>query len=307
LPPLSLEETFFPLGFPVRVSTNSEAILECARREWSAWVPAFDAPSVNLRFEVAEAPGALPPPTHFGGYRHLFGLTADAENFAIGDTRAGLGAAWLTPRAVNDIEYFHYHFLDAMAHVVLESLYLTPIHATCVAREGRGVLLCGDSGAGKSTMAYACARQGWNYISDDASYLVRRRATERLIIGNAHRFRLRPDAALLFPELSSYAPAMRGNGKMSLELWTRDLASIAASPATQVDQIVFLERKPERKPRWKPLSNPDARAWCERVFFHWDPEVKAEQSATLSALLDTCELRTLEYSNFQDAVNFLEG
>src|SRR5580698_8287224 len=92
LPPLLLEETFYPLGFPVRIATNSEAILECARREWSAWIPAFHEQAVNLRFEVTEARGALPPPAQFRGHRHLFALTADTSNFAICDTRAGLGA-----------------------------------------------------------------------------------------------------------------------------------------------------------------------------------------------------------------------
>lgn len=307
LPPLSLEETFYPLGFPVHISTNSDAILKCARREWGAWVPAFDEPPVNLRFEVSGASGATPPPAQFRGHRHLFAFAADSENFAIGDARAGIGTAWITTAALDEIEYFHYHFLDAMVHLVLESLYLTPIHATCVAREGRGVLLCGDSEAGKSTLAYACARRGWTYISDDASYLVRRQPSDRLIIGNAHRIRLRPDAARLFPELASRTPAMRGNGKMSLEIWTRQLESITASPATQVDQMVFLERRADGGPRWKPLAKSDAHTWCERVFFHWDPDVKAEQLEALSVLLDACELRTLEYSNFQDAVDFLEG
>jgi hypothetical protein len=302
-----LEETFHPLGFPVRIATNSKAILDLARREWGEWIPAFHEQPVTVRFEVTDARGTLPPPAQFRGHRHLFALTADSANFAICDTRAGVGAAWLTTPAVDDIGYFHYHFLDAMVHLVLESMYLTPIHATCVAREGRGILLCGDSGAGKSTLAYACSRRGWTYVSDDASYLVRRRASDRLVIGNAHRIRLRPDAALLFPELSVHTPALRGNGKMSLELWTRQLKSITASLAAQVDRMVFLARKPEGEARWKPLPKPEARAWCESVFFHWDPEIEVEQSATLSALLDTCELRTLEYSNFQDAVDFLEG
>lgn len=307
LPSLSLEETFYPLGFPVLIATNSEAILDCARREWTAWASAFDEPPVKFRFEVTEARGALPPPAQFHGHRHLFALTADPANLAICDTRARVCVAWLTTPVVDDIGYFHYHFLDAMVHVALESLYLTPIHATCVAREGRGVLLCGDSGAGKSTLAYACARHGWTYVSDDASYLVRRRASDRLIIGNAHRIRLRPEAVTLFPELSAHTPGLRGNGKLSLELWTRQIESITAGTATQVDRMVFLERKPEGKARWKPLEKHEARAWCERVFFHWDPEVESEQSTTLSVLLNGCELRTLEYSSFQDAVGALEG
>jgi hypothetical protein len=41
------------------------------------------------------------------------------------------------------------------------------LHASLVAREGRGVLFVGDSGSGKSTCALACALADFDYLGDD--------------------------------------------------------------------------------------------------------------------------------------------
>src|SRR5260370_9733348 len=100
---------------------------------------------------------------------------------------------------------------------LIVSVYVTPFHAACVARQDRGVLLCGDSGAGKSSLAYGCGRRGWAYLSDDASYLMRRCAAERLVLGHPHRVRLRPDSPRVSPELAARSPGDRGHGGDSAE------------------------------------------------------------------------------------------
>ncbi len=47
----------------------------------------------------------------------------------------------------------------------------TLIHASCVARFGRGVLIRGDSGAGKSTLALQLINVGWMLVADDYTEL----------------------------------------------------------------------------------------------------------------------------------------
>ena len=308
---LTLQETLYPLGFPVLISTNSEAVARMARAEWGEWMRAFDQPPIRLRIEVSRGSGAVnqgaahPPAAQFRADGHLFVFAADSENVAVCDTRARTGTAWLTARAVEDSSYFRYHFLDGMVYLFIEILYLTPIHAACVALGDRGMLLCGDSGAGKSTLAYALARRGWTYVTDDASYLVRHGAS-RLIIGNSQRLRLRPDAALIFPELAAHTAGMRGNGRPSLDLWTRTLNSIAANPATNADRIVFLRRKQNGEARLELFEKAHAFVWCKRVFFQWNPEVAAEQAATVSALIEASRVETLEYSKIEEAIDLLE-
>ena len=48
-----------------------------------------------------------------------------------------------------------------------------PLHAGCVARDGRGVLLAGTSGAGKSTLTAALVADGWDFLSDDTVFVAR--------------------------------------------------------------------------------------------------------------------------------------
>lgn len=48
---------------------------------------------------------------------------------------------------------------------------LTPLHAACAGRDGRGVLVLGASGTGKSTLALHCLLQGLDFLSEDAVFV----------------------------------------------------------------------------------------------------------------------------------------
>jgi hypothetical protein len=303
----ALEQTFYPLGFPLLLSTNSEDVLEIARNEWNRWVPLFDEAPVKLHIEVSSAARPISRTVILHVHRHLFALVADSESAFVFDTRSRTGTGWVTHGAIEDASWFRYHFLDAIVYQAIALLCFTPIHGACVAREGRGVLLCGDSEAGKSSLAYACARRGWTYVTDDASWLIRRRAAERVVVGNAHQLRLRPDAAQIFPELADRRPVMRGNGKLSLEIWTDSLPSIATATSVAIDRLIFLRRVASGPAVLAVFDRAEARAWCERVFYWWDPEVAAEQQANLSGLLDAVEVQALEYSDVESAVDAIEG
>jgi hypothetical protein len=48
---------------------------------------------------------------------------------------------------------------------------LMPLHAACVGRGRRGLLLIGDSGAGKSTAVLHCALQGFELVAEDSLFV----------------------------------------------------------------------------------------------------------------------------------------
>ena len=301
-----MEQTFYPLGFPLLLSTNSETVMEIARNEWNRWFPIFDDAPIKLHIEVSSSADQIPPTVILHAHRHLFALVADSENVFVFDTQSRAGTGWVTRGAIEDAAWFRYHFLDAIAYQAIALLCFTPIHGACVARQGRGVILCGDSQAGKSSLAYACTRRGWTYVTDDASWLIRRRAAERVIVGNAHQLRLRPDAAQIFPELADRRPVLRGNGKLSMEIWTESLPSVATAVSVAIDRLIFLRRVAGGPAVLTPFDRGEARAWCERVFYWWDPRVAAEQQGNLSNLLDAVEVQTLEYSDLESAVDAIE-
>ena len=265
------------------------------------WTQVYDEEPMVLNFDVT-AGDTLPPAADFHSHRHLFAFVSDSRNLAICDTQARGGTAWLTSPAVEDTGFFRYNFLEAMALELIVSLYLTPFHAACVAREGRGVLLCGDSGMGKSSLAYGCGRRGWTYLSDDASYLLRRCAEQRVVLGHPHRVRLRPDSPRLFSELEGIVPTVRGNGKLSLDLGTEALRTARTAV---VDRFVLLKRS-SGETRLRRVEKSEARAICEPIFYWWDAGISGEQQRAFDVLLEGIEVYALEYSDLEIAIGLLE-
>ncbi len=296
-----LQETFYPLGFPLIVETNSEAVLYASHLEWDSWTAEFDEPPIVLSFHVSSRREPLPTTSEFHARGDYFAFVADKKNFGFCDTKTRRGQGFLTTSAAEDPAFFRYHLLEGMALEMIVSLHLTPFHAACVARNGRGTLLCGDSGAGKSSLSYACARRGWTYLSDDASYLMRRCAEERIVLGHPHRVRLRPDAPKLFPELASIEPSRRGNGKLFLDVKT---TTVSNTRRTSVDRIVILERGSAN--RLKRVDHNIAREICEPIFYSWDAHIFADQKRAFHALLAGSEVLSLEYNDLDRAIDLLE-
>jgi hypothetical protein len=165
-------------------------------------------------------------------------------------------------------------------------------------------LLVGRSGAGKSSLAYACARRGWTYVSDDAACLVRRRPG-RQVLGNPHCFRFRPTAAALFPELRGRVKLR--NGKPSVEIRTEGLAHLLTANECTVDYVVFLDRRaePAGPAHLTPLSEEE----CLRGLFSspWPPELPIHQERLVAVeRLLKARLYRMEYLEFDPAIDLLE-
>ncbi len=291
------------------MSSNSEAVVAIAHEEWDAWQQAFDDPPIELVFSVAATQHHHLRPHPFLARKHLFFIQPDQNSRAFGNTRIRGATGLMNTTTVNDRPFFVYHFLDAMAFQLITSLNFTPMHGSTVARNGRGVLITGDSGEGKSSLSYACARHNWTFVSDDASHLLRCRASERVIVGAPHHIRLRPDAPQLFPELAAFQPAMRGNGKLSLQIPTREL-TISTAPMAPVDVIVLPHRVPaahsKAPARLEKIGKDLVREYCAQWFYHWDPPVLAEQQAAFEEMLQGARTFSLDYSDLDAAVDVLD-
>ena len=237
--PLPLQAEYFPMGYRLRIATNSELVHLTAARIWSRYPCLSNEPAVRLNIAVTADDAALPPPAPlFRGRDHLFSVVADSNHFATADLRTGAGFSCFTENISG--EYLRYKFLEPLAYVLIAARYLTFTHAACVAFGGRGVLLCGDSGAGKTCLAFACARKGWTFLSGDATAVVRGR-TDYRILGRPFEIRFRETARQLFPELEICPQVIRPNGKNDIEIDPRDLGVKCALEGT-ASHIVILER-----------------------------------------------------------------
>jgi HPr Serine kinase C-terminal domain len=299
-----LRETFYPLGFPVDIETNSEEVLAAAAANWHGFVKLFDTRPIHLRIGVFGSNySECPPQPTCKIQKHLASNIADGENFAISDLVQGFSYIWLTPAAITNRSYFHYFFLESVTLCHLVGSFTTPIHAACVELEGSGILLCGDSGAGKSTLAYACARAGWTYVTDDASFLVNNRK-DRLVVGNCNQARFRPSAAALFPELSGRKVNQRATvGKPSIEMSTGSLHNVDTSATSHVNYVVFLNRRNPSRQELKPFSTQVAKfSMLQRMSTL--PATLKVQTAMIDTLLERGALE-LHYSDLPWAIERL--
>src|SRR5215469_1692814 len=301
---VKLRRTFYPLGFPLELETNSLEVIAAAEEGWSEFSQAFDAPPLRLCIGVTDAEETvLTLKSVFATRDHLASLFADPQNFIVCDFHKDFAFGWVTRGVAEDHSLLRYRFLLPAAFMMVEQKALAPLHAALIAKDGVGVMLCGESMAGKSTLAYACARAGWSFVTDDGTFLVRGES-DRYALGDFPNLRLREDAVQLFPELANRLAVVRPNGKIALEIPTRELP-IRTVRGHSVDHVVYLDRGDYSGAALEPYPR-------ERAIEEWKQYAPFGTSAVRRAQLQ-CHHRLLnagmwnmKYSQLADAIARLE-
>jgi hypothetical protein len=304
--PLPIIRTFYPLGFPLEISTNSPEVIEAALESWRQEECEFGRDPVRLRVLVED--GKSDETYYDPVYRSQSGLlliVSSRGNFGVCDLVARSGWCLITAKAVAERGWFRWYFLEAMSYLLLAQRDTVPVHAACVALAGRGVLLCGASGMGKTSLAFACARAGWTYVGDDATMLLQG-STAREVLGKPHRFRFRPAALELFPELQGRGSSIQGNGKPSVEVSTSAFPEISTASRCRIKAIVFLNRTDDCKPAAQPLEVSDALDRLARETPDYGDPARGRHLETLERLAKAPAWE-LRYSDSSEALALLSG
>ncbi len=86
---------------------------------------------------------------------------------------------------------------------LLPFVRLKSLHAAAVARDGRGILLAGAAGAGKTTAAIQLTREGFTLLSDDGP-LVTTTAEGAVVLSSLDYLHATESTLALFPELRAH-------------------------------------------------------------------------------------------------------
>lgn len=304
---LPLGGTYYPAGFPLHLATNSCDVLEAACEAWGEWDRAFDTGPLHFRVVVKSGGEAAAAPA----YRVQAGLlsfVADSQNFAAADIRTLTAVFFLSPKTCADHTLLRWLFLEAMAYMLLTQRYVVSLHAACVARNGAGILLCGNSGAGKSTLSVACARAGFTFLSDDCTWILTGSDVPAgvptglpIAIGKPHQARLRGDAARHFPELEGYPTRTLPNGKLSMEVPTSLLTGVRTARQIGVGKLVFPDRGGQGEARIERIAPNDVAALLLEDLPSYGAEVNAVHEKTIGKLSELPAWR-LTYSTLDDAI-----
>jgi len=303
---LPLRESYFPLGNELELATNSRDVAEAAANLWSRYPGISADPPVRLRVAVSRENAAQPPePAMPRGHEHLIVTAHGPGNFAVCDLARSVSFVCLTPDVAADLPYVTHYFLEPLVYLMLGARYFTMVHAACVAWNDRAILLCGDSGSGKTCLAYACARRGWTFLSGDATQIVRG-AEDRTVAGRPFTIRFRETARGLFPELNAWRSAPGPNGKVDIEADTADL-NLKVALRAQAGYVVFLDRAPDAcAASLEPVGFDEAFSRLEQAIFAGSAQMRMEQKKTLAQFLTLPALR-LKYRSAEDAEGLLRS
>ncbi len=232
------------------------------RHRLSAEVPEFRVRLLST-FATHHRKRLEPPPLNMLAGGGLLGAATPHSNFTAISPR-GRGAVVVVG---SNLLKFPYHVRYELIEFTVFTLAaraqgLVPLHAACVGRGGRGLLLMGASGAGKSTVALHALLRGFDFLAEDSVFVApdTLRAT-----GIANFLHLRADSLRWLKGTASDAairksPVIRRrSGVKKFEYDLRQPGHRLADSALDLAGVVFLSPEPAlRQPLLKALTQADA-------------------------------------------------
>lgn len=165
------------LGARFEFESNSRELLGLVRSAY-AGLPAHRLSKTVPRLRVGlhlmsrSRMRTLPPQLEmFSGATFLSGTTP-ASSFVVLSPQQRAALVGVAPQMLGYPYHTRYELLEFAVFTLAARVQgLVPLHAACVGRDDRGVLLMGSSGSGKSTVALHCLLQGSDFVSEDSVFV----------------------------------------------------------------------------------------------------------------------------------------
>jgi energy-coupling factor transporter ATP-binding protein EcfA2 len=221
----------------------------------------------RLRVSILLSPGEQPrarrrleppPLSMLSGAGYLGGATG-SSNFVVLSPYERTALVVVSRQMLRFPYHTRYEFIEFAAFTLASRCQgLVSLHAACIGRAGRGILLMGPSGSGKSTVTLHCLLQGFDMLSEDSVFVA---PDTMLATGVANFLHVRSDSLPWLGGTRAAAairrsPVIRrrsGVRKFEVDL-RRGAYRLAASPL-KIAAVVFLSpQSAGDRPLLEPLS-----------------------------------------------------
>jgi hypothetical protein len=267
--------------------TNHQADRTLAGHQPNFPIPQFPNQPLTLQLFLhspADQPDH-PPPLAAHSHGHLLTLSAGQHNFVTADLKQGYAFGYITDTLAQNLDYIRYTFIESAVQAMLGlSRGFVAIHAAAVVKNNTTLLLCGPSGTGKSTLAYACLRSGFKLLSEDVIQAKVSGKTLRLW-GMPWKLHLLAESLPFFPELQGKTEKLLVNGKwkIPLDLTQNHLQSLLTNATN--GRLVFLKKSHPNLPAALTHLTPEqARASFEAIW-SWESGWQPQYEQRLNELL----------------------
>jgi hypothetical protein len=165
------------------------------------------AAAPRLRISLMLAPRARKQPQ--GGIPRIqmlsgadfLGATTSTSDFVVLSPERRTGLIVVSADMLRSAYHVRYELIEFAVFTLATRVQgLVGLHAACVGRGGRGLLLMGASGAGKSTAALHCLLRGLEFLSEDSVFVA---PDSLLATGVANFLHVRRDALRFLPDRSA--------------------------------------------------------------------------------------------------------
>lgn len=210
-------------------------------------------------------------------------------------------SAFLTLKAGGDLSFAHYYVIEPLILYMLRRLNVLQLHAAVLERNGKGILIAGASGTGKSTASAALVGAGYSLLSDDRAFLAGAGAQMRLYADDPH-ISLSDESRKLFPHLGFLQPGkVRNAGKSGKRIYSPIRASKPSSGGVKPHVLIFTEPRSGTETTVRSMAKGEALArLLERKPIEYP--VMLTDSAGLTNELELCGRLVANTATF--AMNF---
>jgi hypothetical protein len=128
--------------------------------------------SLLLTSDARRPRRAEPPPLAMISGSGLLGGSTEGANFVVVSPREHAALVVVSPQMLRFPYHTRYELIEfAVFTLAARAQRLVPLHAACIGRAGRALLLIGPSGSGKSTVALHCLLDGFDFLSEDSVFI----------------------------------------------------------------------------------------------------------------------------------------
>jgi len=258
---LPLHTEFSIAGVRCAISTNSPAILA----HLSRFTPVASGGEPGFRVSVLELAVGEDQSSdmHFRGMKHfVFALLGEGNRFVL-DFRRRHAAGIVSCEAARDSKFWHRIFFPIVIGTLGATFGLIPLHCACLDSGGEGLLIAGNAGAGKSTLALALLDYGFTFASDEWTYLLARDGALTLHSLGAPA-KLLPDASRFFPGLCQLDLHTAMNGELSYEVDVSTWLGVPQITQSSLSRTLFLRRVSRPGCRFTPCDEEFAFSFFEQ-------------------------------------------
>jgi hypothetical protein len=197
---------------------------------------------------------------HFRGLHHVVTASFGSSNVFVFDVLRRTLSARVSESTARDYRFWKEKLIPITLGVLGSAMGLVPVHCACLELQGDGLLIAGVSGAGKSTLSVALSRSGFNYVSDDWTYLSR--LDDGIVAhGTSSPVKLLPDAVEHFQVLRGRSLQISMNGELAYEEDIAETFGVQIERACVPRWLIVLERRQEAGAIFTPMSSAEARSY----------------------------------------------